>query len=143
MNIKRREAIRAPGSTMRSEIDAGAHVPATIRHDIAPEGRSMSVASGPRVRSNDRMPARPGIGANRPAADLICSVDFPDRDLARARVLKKDVVGKAVASEIAGSGSVHARPGIGANRPAADPLVAVHLPNRKLARARVLERISE
>jgi hypothetical protein len=36
MNVKHREAIRASGSTVRSETDARfARIPATIRHGIA------------------------------------------------------------------------------------------------------------
>src|SRR3984957_17935057 len=81
----------------------------------------------------DRMPARPGIGANRAAAGERVSAHLPDRRLA-ARVLKKDV-----RTACAGSDGVPTRPGIGADRPAADQIVPVHLPDRNLARAFVLK----
>jgi hypothetical protein len=57
----------------------------------------------------DRMPARPGIGADRPAADQRVPAHVPDRGLA-AGVLKQDV-GTAV-----GADGVPARPRIGADR---------------------------
>jgi hypothetical protein len=70
------------------------------------------------VTSGDRSPTGPRIGANGAAADHVGPIHFPDHGLA-ARVLKKDV-GMAVAVEVAGSDDAPTRPGIGADRPAAD-----------------------
>ena len=89
------------------------------------------------IAGSDRLPARPGIGAHRPAADQRVPVHLPDRDLAGARVLPQDV-GIAVLIEIAGSDRFPGRPRIGADGPAADQGVPVHFPDRGLAGARVL-----
>src|SRR5580704_969725 len=80
----------------------------------------------------------PGLGlTDPPPAKVFPPVHFPDRDLAAARVLPQDVVGKAVVGEIAGSDRFPGRPWIGAHRPAADQAVGVHVPDRGLA-ARIL-----
>ena len=90
------------------------------------------------VARSDCLPGRPWIGTDRPAADQAVPAHFPDRDLAAARILPQDVVGKAVVSEIAGSDRFPGRPGIGCHRAAADQAVPVHLPDRGLAGAGVL-----
>ena len=73
------------------------------------------------------MPTRPGIGADRPAADPGIPVHIPDRDLA-AGVLKKDVGTPAACPD-----GMPTRPGNGADSPAADPGVPMHFPDRDLA----------
>src|SRR3984957_5643057 len=71
------------------------------------------------VARSDCLPGRPWIGTDRPAADQAVPAHFPDRDLAAARILPQDVVGKAVVSEIAGSDRFPGSPGIGCHRAAA------------------------
>jgi hypothetical protein len=91
-------------------------------------GRNVQIAviGTPALGSGepDRSPARPGIGADRPAADQAGPVHVPDRGLA-AGVLKKNVGTAAV-----GSDGVPTRPGIRADRAAADQAVPVHFPDR-------------
>src|ERR1700733_5978083 len=84
------------------------------------------------IAGSDRVPAWPGIDGQGPTSDQAVVPHFPDRDLAGARVLKKDV-GKTVVVEIASSDRLPSRPGIGADRSAAGQGVSVHLPDRDLA----------
>ena len=88
---------------------------------------------GVRSGQPDRMPARPGILANRSAADNAGPIHVPDRGLA-ARVLKKDV------RAAVGSDRAPTRPGIGAKRAAANKMVPAHLPDRDLATPFVLKK---
>ena len=64
-----------------------------------------------KIAGCDRFPSRPGIGADGAAANEFVPVHFPDRDLAAALALEKDV-GMAVVIEIAGSDRFPTRPGI-------------------------------
>ena len=70
----------------------------------------MSVAV--EIAGSDSVPAQAGTGADRPAADEGGPVHLPDRDLAAAGVLKKDV-GMSVATEMAGSDRFQLGPGLG------------------------------
>src|SRR6185437_6929880 len=99
----------------------------------APEGAR-------RPSGADGVPAGPWIGGEdlAPAGDLGRPVHFPDRGLP-AHVLPENV-GMAVAVEVGRSDRVPAGPGNGAHRPAADHVGPVHLPHRRLAVARVLEK---
>src|ERR1700722_11997449 len=72
------------------------------------------------IAGSDRLPGRPRIGADRPAADQGVSVHLPDRHLAAARIPPQDVVGKAVVSEIARPDRFPARPWTGCHGSAAN-----------------------
>ena len=83
----------------------------------------------------------PGLALTGPAADDVGPVHLPDRDLA-AGVLQQDV-GMAVAIEIAGSDRFPARPGIGADGPAADRCWSRSSPRSRPARCAFCHRMSE
>ena len=67
------------------------------------------------------------------------SRSFPRSRLGRCSCFEKDV-GMAVVIEIARPDRFPTRPGIGADRSAADQFVSVHFPDRDLAAARVLKK---
>src|SRR6202020_1404557 len=89
------------------------------------------------IACSDGVPNRTGIGYGN-VADYVGPVHFPERDLAAARVLKKNV-GMTVAIEIACSDGVPNRTGIGYGN-VADYVGPVHFPERDLAAARVLKK---
>ena len=87
-------------------------------------GTDVGMAVAVEIAGSDRLPARPGIGADEAAAagDLVDPVHLPDRDLA-ARILPQDV-GQAVAVEVAGPDRFPTWPGVGAD-PLPPPITLV------------------